>query len=580
MAENDFATYNNPIESRDDFGDDPGSVARFWLQQLKLAEREDRRFIREGRQIVKRYRDERRDVMGIGRRLSAKFNILWSNVETLKPILYGRTPKPDVQRRFKNEDPVALMGAQILERALAYEDDLDEFNEVMEQVVEDRLLPGRGVARVFYEPTFGEPEDDPDADTEGVSGGGDQEDEGDAVSGEGSAPRMGLRATFRPVESERAPVRYVFWEDFRQSPARTQDQVWWQGFRSYMTRDELIERFGRKIGKDVVLDYTPKGLDEDGLKGPQADAFKKAQVWELWDKQKKKAVWIAPSYPDGPLDTKDDPLGLPGFFPAPRPLSATTTNETLVPRADYTEYQDQAIELDVLTARIDKLTTALKVVGLYAGEDKAIISQMFTEDGVENQLIPVEGWALFMEKGGLQNAIVWAPMEQIATVLIQLYDARDRVKRTLYEITGMADILRGETNPTETLGAQQLKAQFATRRISRAQKQVARFARDLMRLRGHVMARHFSVETLGQMTGMPEAMPPMPPMPPMLVPAPPPQMPQIQGPPGAPMMMGHNGGPPMQPGHLSPDQAAPGGGGIGGNAAPPPVLSGVQGVGP
>jgi hypothetical protein len=343
-----------------------------------------------------------------------------------------------------------------------------------------------------------------------------------------------------------------------------------------MTRDELVARFGRKIGNAVVLDYTPKGMDEDGLKGPQADAFKKAQVWEIWDRQKKKAIWIAPSYPDGPLDTKADPLGLPGFFPSPRPLSATTTNETLVPRADYTEYQDQALELDVLTSRIDKLTTALKVVGLYAGEDKAVISQMFSEDGVENQLIPVEGWALFMEKGGLQNAIVWAPMEQIAKVLIQLYDARERVKRTLYEITGMADILRGETNPNETLGAQQLKAQFATRRISRAQKQVARFARDLMRLRAHVMARHFSVETLGAMVGLPEALPAMPPMPPMLIPAPQPQpvpMGGQNGPPVSPMM-GHNGGPPMQPGGnpaISPAQAVPGGGGTGVGAAPPPV---------
>jgi len=161
-------------------------------------------------------------------------------------------------------------------------------------------------------------------------------------------------------------------------------------------------------------------------------------------------------------------------------------------------------------------------------------------------------------------------------VLIQLYDARERVKRTLYEITGMADILRGETNPNETLGAQQLKAQFATRRISRAQKQVARFARDLMRLRAFVMARHFSVETLGRMTGLPEVMPAMPPMPPMMVPAPPPQAMGQQGPPGVPAIMGHNGGPPMQPGLSSPAQAAPGGGGTGGSAAPPPV-QGVAG---
>ena len=47
---------------------------------------------------------------------------------------------------------------------MSYEDDLDEFSDVMEKVVEDRLLPGRGTARVFYEPEFGEPEEDPDGE--------------------------------------------------------------------------------------------------------------------------------------------------------------------------------------------------------------------------------------------------------------------------------------------------------------------------------------------------------------------------------------------------------------------------------
>jgi hypothetical protein len=128
-----------------------------------------------------------------------------------------------------------------------------------------------------------------------------------------------------------------------------------------------------------------------------------------------------------------------------------------------------------------------------------------------------------MDKGGLQNIIHWLPIKQISDVLIALYEARDKVLQTLYQITGMADILRGETNPNETLGAQQLKSQFATRRISKAQKQVARFARDLMRLRGFVIATHFSPETLMEMTGLPEPLPELPPAPPMMVPAPPPQ---------------------------------------------------------
>lgn len=516
----DITAGTDPIETRKDAGDGPGADVRFYLQQLKLAEKTDRKFVQSGRKIVKRYRDERASGNG---KSGAKFNVLWSNVETLKPILYGRTPKPDVERRHKNDDPIARLAAEILERALSYEDDLDEFDEVMICVVEDRLLPGRGVARLYYEPEYGEPEDDPSGEVD---------------------DKTGKPKTYRPVSSERARIGYVFWEDYRESPARNAYEVWWKGYRSYMTRDELVKRFGREIGKKVVLDYSPKGvLESDDADGPQSDAFKKAEVWEIWDQKSGKAVWVAPGYSDSVLDEQDDPLQLPGFFPSPRPLCATTTNNTQVPVADYSEYQDQAIELDVLTARIDRLTGALKVAGVYAGSGKADIQQLLDDSNSENRLIPVEDWAAFMDKGGLQGMIAWLPIEQIAKVLLQLYDARDRVLRTLYQITGMSDILRGETNPNETLGAQQLKSQFATRRISQAQKDVARFARDLMRLRGFVIATHFSAETLSEMTGLPEPMPELSPAPEQMIPAPPPQPQQAPSP-----MVGHNGGPPMQQG--------------------------------
>ncbi len=498
MGSNIPVSITSSIETRDDVGTSPSDAVTFWLQQLRLAEREDRDFVRRGRAIVKRYRDER----GYADSYRARFNILWANVETLKPVLYGRSPNPDVQRRHvDSDDPIANMGADILERCLSYEDDVEEFDKVMKQVVEDRLLPGRGTARVFYECSFGPDEPDMTAEPD--------ED--------------GKQPTINVVENERAPVKYVFWEDYRESPARNEEEVWWKAYRVYMTRDELVERFGSKIGRAVTLDYTPRGLGDydQSQDGPLADAFKKAQVWEIWDSRKKQAVWVAQSYGTSPLDTKDDPLELPGFFPSPRALKATTSNEKSVPVADYKQYQDQADALDSLTARIEKLTQALMVKGVYAGSEKATIQQLL-DTGTENMLIPVEDWAVFSgDKGSLSNMIAWLPVEQIAKVLIQLYDARERALKVLYQVTGIADILRGETDPNETMGAQTLKSQFATRRISESQKDVARFARDLMRLRGSVIAMHFSPQTLSEMAGLPVKLPALPPPPPQMVPVPP-----------------------------------------------------------
>ena len=96
--------------------------------------------------------------------------------------------------------------------------------------------------------------------------------------------------------------------------------------------------------------------------------------------------------------------------------------------------------------------------------------QQLIDEGTENRLIPVDDWPAFADKGNLANLIQWMPIAQVAETLIQLYNARDRVKAVLYEITGIGDIMRGMTNPNETLGAQELKANFATRRIVPQQK--------------------------------------------------------------------------------------------------------------
>ncbi len=227
---------------------------------------------------------------------------------------------------------------------------------------------------------------------------------------------------------------------------------------------------------------------------------------EVWDKATRRVTWYAPATPDLILDEADDPLRLPDFFPNPDPVLATTSNDKRIPVPDYIEYQDQARELDLLTARIDRLTRALKVSGIYPGEEKQLFAQLIDE-GSENRLIPVADWPAFGDKGNLANLIQWMPIGQIAETLIQLHNARDRVKLALYEITGIGDIMRGMTNPNETLGAQELKANFATRRIVPQQKEVARFARDLVRLMGAVIAEHFSTKTIAMISGYPQLAP-------------------------------------------------------------------------
>ena len=323
----DASAIGDRIETRDDLGDDEEGVFSYWQTQEAIAEKEERKWVKQSRQIVKRYRDERPDTtQGLNR-----FNILWSNVQTLIPTLYGRTPKPDVVRRFLDADPVALLAATLIERCLSYSVDAFDFDDVMESVVEDRLLPGRGVARVLYIPHFGDEIEDNTDPKEGASDSDDEfkdaEEEGVTVDNQGDESEDKDTDPAREVVWEEVIALYTFWEDYREGPARTWREVPWIRYKSYLTRDELVKRFGKKKGEQVNLDWTPKGTPDSAKENPPPDIYKKAMVFEFWDKLKKQVVWIAPGTPDLVLDTRDDPLKLPDFFPNPDPLRSTTTND-------------------------------------------------------------------------------------------------------------------------------------------------------------------------------------------------------------------------------------------------------------
>ena len=582
----DVTDIGERIEDREDLGTDDAGTYAYWMGQEAIAEKEERKWVKKAREIVKRYRDERPESI----QSTHRFNILWSNVQTLKPTLYARTPTPDVRRRFVDgSTPAARYAATLLERCLAFACDNDEadFDTVMKAVVEDRLLPGRAVARVLYVPHFGEPMEEGEAgeqQPQGVAQAAQVPAEGQeaAASADGdedneefqeqeSAPAVVDNAgddekdaksePVRPVVYEEVVAKYIFWEDYREGPARQWNEVPWVRYKSYLTRDELIERFGSAKGKQVNLDYTPKGMSESVKNEPPPDLYKKAVVHEYWDKAKKQAIWLAPGTPDMILDEKDDPLELPDFFPNPDPLLANPTNDRRIPVPDYIQYHDQARELDSITARIDRLTRALKVSGVYPGEEKQVLQQL-VDEGTENRLIPVGDWTNWSDKGGLSQFVQWMPIQQVAETLIQLYAARDKTKAILYEITGIGDIMRGMTSPDETLGAQELKAVFSTRRITPQQKDVAKFARNLLRLMAGVIAVHFSEKTISMITGYPQLAPvPQMPMRPQAPPAVIAEMAQMQAAQQAQSAPAMQGGPaPQGPpgGNVVPMPGAPG----------------------
>jgi hypothetical protein len=452
----------------------PVDASTKWLAELKLAKREDDKFIERGDRIIKRYRDDRKNFTTYGKR----FNILWSNVETLKPALYGKTPRAEVSRRWKDSDPVGRTASVIIERCLQYEIDKGDFDASMKLAIIDRLLPGRGTVWVrFEEKELAQPVD--------------------ALPGEEGGEAQVMPNA--PYKYECTPVDYVFWKDVRYSPARCWDEVTWIARRVYMSQDDGIKRFGEDF-KQVPLTHEPVGLDEMEKMGVEGlDDMKKAVVWEIWSKTTKQVFWVSEGY-SKTLDIKDDPLGLDNFWPCPKPLFATQTTETLVPIPDYSLYQDQAEEIDMLTNRIAMLVEAVKVVGVYDASQQGV--QRMLSEGVNNQLIPVDTWAAFAEKGGLKGVVDFMPLDSVLQALRECYAAREQAKQVVYEITGISDIIRGSTIASETAAAQQIKSQYASLRIKPRQTEVAQFASEVLRIKAQIMCDFYAPQTLVEMSGI------------------------------------------------------------------------------
>ena len=332
--------------------------AAFWNDQIEKTGKDKgyTQYIKRGHKIEARYRDERNKADEDQRR---KYNSLWSNVEILKPAIYGKTPVPLAERKFGDKDPIARGAAQILERALRNEIEICGFNEAMCQAVSDYLLPGRGTVWVRYEPEITRGVSLPNEDSIDMKDSeGELEPELDEAVADGQDPAEDkLEETGDQITRESTPVDYIHWEDFLICPcnARTWAEVVAVGKRVYLSFEQMRDRFGKDIAKAIPLQKDERQKERFENSNPENEV--KGEVFEIWSKQDKAVFWVAEGY-DFLLDRKDDPLNLENFFPCPRPIIANQTNGTLLPVADYIEYQDQAAQIDELSQRIAMLTRA------------------------------------------------------------------------------------------------------------------------------------------------------------------------------------------------------------------------------
>lgn len=452
-------TQDGTLESPESAGKGKSGVVKRWMLEISLADKLESPWRKTGNGARDIYRGKKKS--------QNSFNILWANTEVIRPNLYNSTPVPDVRRRYRDADPQGKQVSEVLERALAFETDACDFDGTMESSVFDSVLPGRGAARIRFEPYY--------------------EEQIDPVTGEPTQTLAGAKTYPEPVE----------WDMWRRGPASKWSDLPWLAYEHLFTMEEVKKKFPgfeKRVQYDVVI----KGASEEASNA-EPTVYKRVRVWEIWDKDDRKILWIAPSLEEEPLLEEDDKLGLKDFFDMPKPLYAVDDTSSLEPICEYSLYEEQAKELNRVTQRINKLTEALKVRGVY---DSTLAEMSKLLESSDNDMIPTEDATIALQAGGFDKAIWLFPLDQLAKALAQLYVQREQIKMTIYEVIGISDILRGSSDPNETLGAQELKAQTGSVRLQRRQRDVQRFARDLFRLMAEVIAEHYPPELLSIMTGV------------------------------------------------------------------------------
>lgn len=423
---------------------------KHWDGEITDALKREKRYRETGRKYVEIYEARNSD--------EVPFAILYSNTETLLPAVYNSKPIPIINRRFRDADPLGKAVSDVSTRLLKFlidteSKDYDNFDDLMVSSALEAILVNRGLVRFKFV--------------------GDMQTE--CVYGEA-----------------------VRWDKFSHGYARTWKKVPWICFEWDMSEAELKANF-----PDIPFDLTRMSSTEDQEKSGETKeeltGVKTYKVFEVWNKLDRKVHFFSPVWAEGALKSVDDPLGLVNFFPVPKPMNFMKKVTTLTPTPLYEQYRQQAQELNDITRRLKAIIKAIKVRGAYNSTIEGIDKLLTAGD---NEMVPVENMASMPDNTGIDKILYIVPINDLVAAAQSLYQQREQIKQVIYEITGISDILRGASVASETATAQNIKNQWGTLRLKRAQKEVQRYCRDCLAILLEIAGAKFELSTIQKMTGL------------------------------------------------------------------------------
>lgn len=457
-----------------------------WIERLDAAEKANADFVEEAKRALKWLRidkESRKRKAG-----GEKLNVAFANYEVLRSTVYSRPPQVVVQPRFGGgpaRQQLAAVSA-VMERATGSEIERQDLHSSLKLARDELLKVGRGVIWVRYAADFTEQEAGASPEVETAS----PMQEGQEVE----------PVTMQIKTGERIEFDVVTWRNFLHGPAKRWREVPWVARAEDMSRDEIKERFDldRSAQDALGLEF---GEPEDRKSGaPKTSEGQTCRVHEVWCRKSGKVYFIARGAsrliepPSPPL------IDVQGFFPCPEPAMSVTQDGEIRPIPDVIMIEDQLVSIDRLTARITALENALKVRGFYPKGATDTTAADAVEEAIRSTddrqvLIPVPAFAA---GNGSKLDVVWLPLDVVVQAITALRQQRQEAIELVYQVTGISDVMRGASEASETLGAQQIKDRWGGVRVRDKQEEMRRLARDACRIAAEVICELFDPESIAK----------------------------------------------------------------------------------
>lgn len=485
-----------------------------------------------------------------------RFPLWWSCLKIRQPLTLARLPEP-VLKDTQGDDPfgntACIIGERFIKSILKTFEAYPEF----ESGRDDFLVTNFGWGRPFYRiETCEEPEKVrlqviqppppggmPQMQAQGASGDGGQAQE--------SPPMQQMPPIFLTPDGQEVDESQVEEDDLgpylltgNQVSIDNEEIYWEAGLYADLLVDPDVRKWNKATKIAFGYQYSYREFKEKfgeealgTLKIADIEEHKQGKpilVYEYWDKFLREVRWLADNSEDffqpkamvemsteslkevkpkakaegdeaeqEPALDNSDLYGLSGFFPCTEPLSINQSTKHFWPTPEFFQVSDLVDYVHESIGRMIQLSKAVRIRFFFDSSVKELATLIGENWGTGEGTgmgIPDLETTLMNNKGDLSNLVAFFPVKELLEGLETQYGNFQKGLDIFYQVTGISDLIRGQTNPDsdKTFGERQMEGKFALNRIEPYQDKIQIWIKNNYELMMEMGLKMFSDETIDE----------------------------------------------------------------------------------